>query len=377
LFACPVPVCCCCGHTYTDAATPTFSLPRLCCAHSSEAVFFKKPNDARQIVLGGYVLTPTPSRATVLVKKNVNLIRKFIAASHGGVGLTGLAMTAAAGAAVAVEDVTQSRSRKTKAVGVDGSAVKKWGNSSRPGTSASTASSVGNAGMEQARLRHQGSNMNVFLAEAAGAQHDEAEAKAKLVRDAATSDGKQGGGGGEEEGPTADSSKEEGNAPGTGRITVDASGNADADVDADANADANAADDTAADADAGAGADTTSASAAGAGTERPSARSDAGSHKQGDEPDTNDGGVGEASGPAPTSRSRSSSVNSFAAERAQEAAREEMERKRAEQNRSLVGEHAVKVGNTAFWMHLSLFVLLLCFLLCLVPPLLERQWYRV
>ena len=61
-------------------------------------MFFKKPNDARQIVLGGYVLVPAPSRATTLVKKNVSLIRKFIKANKAGGGITGMALTAAAGA---------------------------------------------------------------------------------------------------------------------------------------------------------------------------------------------------------------------------------------------------------------------------------------
>lgn len=43
------------------------------------------------------MLVPAPSRATTLVKKNVSLIRRFIKANKAGGGITGMALTAAAG----------------------------------------------------------------------------------------------------------------------------------------------------------------------------------------------------------------------------------------------------------------------------------------
>lgn len=74
---------------------------------SARSVFFRREGDSSDLRLGGFVLTPTPSRGTQLVKKNVNLLRRFMRASGGG--LSGAMM--GAGAAKSLQDQDTNKAK--------------------------------------------------------------------------------------------------------------------------------------------------------------------------------------------------------------------------------------------------------------------------
>lgn len=166
--------------------SPSVPPPPLCCVSgSSEAVFFKQPNDARMVVLGGYVLVPAPSRATTLVKKNVNLIRRFIQANRAG-GITGMALSAAAGAAVGIEDVAQAKRKRRNSLTVTSEDAIAWNQSdSRPPTAVDTAPAPLNEAADAAKLgRRDSGDMKMFIRQQAAASQVVHEKEQQLADDA-------------------------------------------------------------------------------------------------------------------------------------------------------------------------------------------------